>query len=120
MILAFLVLYLVCVYATLIGVAWPRYDDGWPTPLDRGLLHTPPDALPPVVLKLQRHASVHSLQEQKQQQLAAAASTDSESKNDADLSSSTQGRTTPAMLGTNSSGRSSSQVRVFFFFFGEL
>lgn len=39
-----------------------RYDDGWPTPLDRDLLHTPPDALPPVVLKLRLHASLRSTQ----------------------------------------------------------
>lgn len=37
-----------------------RYDDGWPTPLERSLLHTAPEALPPVVLKLQLHANATS------------------------------------------------------------
>lgn len=40
----------------------PRYDDGWPTPLNRYLLYTSPDALPPIVLKLQLHASLQSKQ----------------------------------------------------------
>eukprot|EP00752_Nemacystus_decipiens_P018357 g16468.t1 len=99
-----------------------RYDDGWPTPLDRGLLHTPPEALPPVVLELQRHASVHSSQDQRHQKAAASgsasASVEDESKSAADMSmsvsaSSSQGRTVtttaPAMLGTSSSGRSSTR-----------
>lgn len=105
------------------GVACLRYEDEWPTPLDRGLLHTPPEALPPVVLELQRHASVHFLQEQRRQQQQAAASVESESKTaaSADVSSlsSSQGRaamaTATAMLGTASSGRSPSQVRGFCF-----
>lgn len=37
-----------------------RYDDGWPTPLSRSLLHMPPDALPSVVLRLQLHATLRS------------------------------------------------------------
>ncbi|CAM9139007.1 unnamed protein product [Discosporangium mesarthrocarpum] len=36
-----------------------RYDDGWPTPLQCDLLHTPPEALPAVVLKLQQCALTH-------------------------------------------------------------
>lgn len=40
----------------------PRYDNGWPTPLNRSLLHTVPDALPPVVLKLQLQARLQSRQ----------------------------------------------------------
>lgn len=39
-----------------------RYESGWPTPLNRNLLHTPPDALPAVVLKLQLHANLRSKQ----------------------------------------------------------
>lgn len=37
-----------------------RYDKGWPTPLDRDLLHTPPDALPSVVLELQHDTRFRS------------------------------------------------------------
>ncbi|CAM9742637.1 unnamed protein product, partial [Hapterophycus canaliculatus] len=64
------------------------YDDGWPTPLNRGLLRTPPEALPPVVLKLQQHASLHSSHQQRrpqrrrqqQQQRLAATAVEGESK----------------------------------------
>lgn len=37
-----------------------RYDNGWPTPLNRSLLHIVPDALPPVVLNLQLEARLQS------------------------------------------------------------
>ncbi|CAB1099644.1 unnamed protein product [Ectocarpus sp. CCAP 1310/34] len=50
------------------------YDDGWPTPLNRGLLHTPPEALPPVVPKLQLHASCHASRPQGPEQGVMAGS----------------------------------------------